>query len=70
MRTSPFEFLRDGDRFDHLVDLLQLAIQLGGADADAAGIQHGIGPAVHDQTAAGGEGGQVAMPPDIRVARK
>ena len=47
--------LRDRDRLGDFLDLLDLAIDLGGADAHAAGIQHGIGAAVHDQSAARGD---------------
>ena len=44
--------LRDRDRLGDFLDLLDLAIDLGRADAHAAGIQHRIGAAVHDQAAA------------------
>jgi monoamine oxidase len=40
--------LADADRLQHLVHLLDLGIDLGGADAHAAGVERGIGTAVDD----------------------
>src|SRR4051812_4909051 len=40
--------LADHEAFDHLLHLLDLAINLGGADTDAAWIEHRVGAAVDD----------------------
>jgi NAD(P)-dependent dehydrogenase (short-subunit alcohol dehydrogenase family) len=43
--------LADGDAFDHFVQLFDLAVDFGGADAHAAGIERGIRAAIDDQAA-------------------
>ena len=58
--------LADRDRFLDLVDLLDLAVDLGGADAHAARIQRRIRAPVDDHGAALGELAIVAVAPDVR----
>ena len=57
--------LRDRDRFGHFGDLLDLTIDLGGADAHAARIEHGVGAPVHDEPAARRDRREIAVPPDV-----
>src|SRR5204863_505084 len=59
--------LADRDRLFHLVDTLDDAIDLRGADAHAAGVERGVGAAVDDHRAAFGQLGPVAVAPDVRV---
>ena len=52
----------------HFVELLDLAVDLGRADAHAAGIQHGVRAAVDDHAAVRGQLGVVAVAPDAGKA--
>ena len=58
--------LADDEALDDLVELLDLAIDLGGADAHAAGVQHGIRAAVDDDAVVLGDLDPVAVAPDAR----
>ena len=60
--------LADGDRFAHLGHLLHLGVDLGGADAHAAGIERGVGAAVDDEAAGGRDLREVALAPDAGEA--
>ncbi len=60
--------LADDDRFQHLVHLLDLAVDLGRADANAARIQHRVRPAVNDHAIMRGDLGPVAVRPYAREA--
>jgi hypothetical protein len=57
--------LADHDRFDHLGQLLDLAVDLGGADAHAARVQRGVRTAVDDQPAVRGDLAEVAVAPHV-----
>src|SRR5690606_633720 len=57
--------LADADCLDHLGQLLHLLVDLGRADAHAAGIQRGVGAAVDDHAAVLGPLCEVAVMPDI-----
>src|SRR3954462_11749015 len=63
----PFPVLADHQGLDHLLKLLDLAIDLRRADTHAAGIEHGVGAAVDDDAAVLGNFAPVAMAPDVRV---
>src|ERR1700681_969218 len=60
--------LSDRKRLDDFRDLLDLSIDLGGADAHAAGIERGIGTAMDDHAAMLGPFGKVAVAPYAREA--
>ena len=60
--------LADGERLEHLGDLLDLAVDLRGADAHAAGVERGVGAAVDDHAAVLGPFGEVAVAPDAGEA--
>ena len=60
--------LADADGLQHFVALFDLAIDLGGADAHAAGVQHRVGAAVDDQPVVFGPCHPVAVAPDVREA--
>ena len=62
-RTSRSHVLADGDALEHFVDLLDLAIDLGGADAHAARVQHGVRAAVDDEAVVLRQLGIVAVTP-------
>src|SRR5215472_12783610 len=55
--------LADDDRLHHLVQLLHLAVDLRGSDSHAAGIEHGVGAAVDDHPAVGGDLAPIAVRP-------
>ncbi len=57
--------LADGQGLKHLGDALDLGIDFSGADAHAAGIERGIGTAMNDEAAMGGDLGEIAVAPDI-----
>ena len=57
--------LADADRLDDLRQLLDLVVDLGGADPYAARIERRIGAAVDDHAAMPGPFGEIAMAPDI-----
>ena len=59
--------LPDHQRLDDLVELLDLAVDLGGADAHAAGVQHRVGAAMDDDAAVRRDLAPVAVAPDVRV---
>src|SRR5690606_8165987 len=52
-------------RLGDLGKLLDLVVDLGRADAHAAGIERGVGAAMDHDAAMGGPFGEVAMAPDI-----
>ena len=56
--------LPDGERFDDLVQALDGRVDLRGADAHAARIQHRVRAAIDDQAAVLGQLGVVAVTPD------
>ena len=56
-------FLADRERLDHLGDLLDLAIDLGGPDPHPARIEHRVRAAVDDQPVVGGQLDMVAVRP-------
>ena len=58
-------FLADGERLEHLGDLLDLPIDLRRADAHAAGIQHRVGAAVNDDAAVLASTRIVAVAPEL-----
>ena len=60
--------LTDHQAFDHFVQLLDLSVDLRGADAHAARIQHRVGPAVDDGAAVRSDLDVVAMAPHAGVA--
>src|SRR5690606_27920241 len=62
------EALTDGDAFLDLVELLDDPVDLGGADAHAARVQHGIGAPVNDHPVARRELRVVAVAPDAGEA--
>src|SRR4051812_42475619 len=59
--------LADDERLDHLLELLDLAVDLRRADPDAARVEHGVRPAVDDDAVVLGDLGPVAVAPDVRV---
>ena len=59
--------LADREALEHLVDRLDLPVDLGGADAHAARVQHGVGAAVDDHAVVGRELREIAVAPDARV---
>src|SRR2546426_8647278 len=59
--------LPDHQRLDDLLQLLDLAVDLRGADAHAAGVQHRVGAAMDDDAAARRDLAPVALAPDVRV---
>src|SRR5688500_16165649 len=59
--------LADHDAFHDLIELFDLTVDLRGTDANAAGIQDGVGAAVNDHAAVFRELDPVAMAPDARV---
>src|SRR6266581_3413499 len=60
--------LADGERLHHLVQLLHLPVNLGGADAHAARIEHRVRPAVDDHAFVRGDLAPVAVGPDAGIA--
>src|SRR5262249_31385128 len=56
--------LADDDALQCFGDLLDLAIDFGGADPHAPRVQRGVGPAVKDQCASIGQLDVIAVPPD------
>src|SRR5688572_11376859 len=58
--------LTDDERLDDLVQAFHLPIDLGGADAHAAGVEHGIRAAVDDEAAVLGLLAPVAVTPHVR----
>src|SRR5882672_3243557 len=58
--------LPDDERLHNLVELLDLAVDLGGPDAHAARVEHGIGAAVDDHPAVGCDLAPVAVRPYAR----
>ena len=61
------ETLSNDKALDDRVDLLHLPVDLGGADADTARIQRGVGAAVDDQAVVFGQLGVVPMAPHARI---
>jgi hypothetical protein len=59
------EILADAQRLDDLRHLLDLVVDLGGADAHAAGIERRVRAAMDDHAAMRRPFGEVAMAPDI-----
>src|SRR5581483_10270736 len=60
--------LPDHQRLDDLVELLDLPVDLGGADAHPAGVQDRVRAAVDDDAAVLGNLAPVAVAPDVRIA--
>src|SRR3954454_1541366 len=60
--------LADRERLEHLRYGLDLPVNLGGADAHAAGIQDGIGTAVDDHAVVNRELDVVTVMPHPRIA--
>src|SRR5450631_844083 len=58
--------LPDDDALRHLVELLDLPVDLGGADADTAGIERGVRPAVDDHAVVFGQLDKIAVAPHAR----
>ena len=56
--------LPDGKTLDDFRQLLNLAINLGGADADTAWLERRVRPAVNHDAVMRGEANPVAVPPD------
>src|SRR6266705_2226227 len=56
--------LADHERFDHLLQLLDLAVDLRRADAHAPRVEHGIRSAVNDHAFASGDLAPIAVGPD------
>ncbi len=62
-------FLADGQRLEHVGNLLDLAIDFRRADAYAARIQHRVGTAENDEAAMARLRGEIAVGPDIGEMR-
>src|SRR6516162_9806637 len=62
--------LANDDRLLHLLELLDLAVDLGRADAHPAWVQRGVRPPVDDHAAMLGPLGEVAVMPDVGEARE
>ena len=62
--------LTDDNALDDLVELLDVAIYLSGADAHATGVQRGVGATVNDDAVVFGERDIIAVMPDVVEARK
>ena len=60
--------VRHRDGVDDFVERLQRPVQFGGADADAAAVQHRVGAAVDQHTAMLGELAEVTVVPYAGVA--
>src|SRR5262249_4662113 len=56
--------LADDDRLDDFVELLALAVDLGGSDAHTAGVENGVGAPVDDHPTVRGDLAPVAVRPD------
>ena len=67
-RTSSSQSWPMTSALDHLRQLLDLAVDLGRADAHAAGIERRVGAAVDDHAAVLGPLGEVAVAPDVGEA--
>ncbi len=59
------EILADAERLGDLRHLLDLVVDLGRADAHAAGIERRVGAAVDDHAAMLGPFGEIAVAPDV-----
>ncbi len=64
----PLPLLSNDQALDDFIELLDLAVDLRGADPDAAGVQHRVGAAVDDDPAVRRQLHVVAMAPHARVA--
>src|SRR3546814_357569 len=60
--------LADDQALDHLVQRLDLTVDLGGADPDAARVERRVGAPVDDQAVMLRQLDIVAVPPDVREA--